>query len=90
MRDFSSDIGFGPSSATPLWLDSKAAIDMTLDPVAFKKTKHILRAAQFLRDLVARDVVTLRHVPGKIMIAGDRRQGRHLPIIILPGTCVRC
>ena len=37
---------------------------MSLDPVAFKKTKHILRAAEFLRDLVARDVVRLQHLPG--------------------------
>jgi hypothetical protein len=42
---------------------------MSLDPIAFKKTKHILRAAEFLRDLVAREVTTLRHVPGKVMIA---------------------
>ena len=38
-------------------------------PVAFKKTKHILRAAEFLRDLVAREVIMLKHLPGKIMIA---------------------
>ena len=49
--------------------DSKSAIDMSLDPVAFKKTKHILRAAEFLRDLVARDVVRLQHLPGKVMVA---------------------
>ena len=42
---------------------------MSLDPVAFKKTKHILRAAEFLRDLVARDVVRLQHLPGKVMVA---------------------
>ena len=42
---------------------------MSLDPVAFKKTKHILRAAEFLRDLVARDVVRMQHLPGKIMVA---------------------
>ena len=42
---------------------------MSLDPVTFEKTKHILRAAEFLRDLVARDVVRLQHLPGKIMVA---------------------
>ena len=42
---------------------------MALDPVAFKKTKHILRAAEFLRDLVAREVILLEHVPGVIMLA---------------------
>ena len=30
---------------------------------------HILRAAEFLRDLVAREVVLLKHVPGSTMVA---------------------
>jgi len=42
---------------------------MSFDPVAFKQTKHILRAAEFLRDHVLRAAVTLRHVPGRVMIA---------------------
>ena len=42
---------------------------MSRDPVAFKQTKHILRAAEFLRDLLAREVVSLYHVPGKVMVA---------------------
>ena len=42
---------------------------MAFDPVAFKQTKHILRAAEFLRDLVARGVITCSHVPGRVMIA---------------------
>jgi hypothetical protein len=37
-------------------MDSKAAIDLTADPVAFKKTKHILRHAHELRDRVARRI----------------------------------
>ena len=47
----------------------KRAVDMAFDPIAFKQTKHILRAAEFLRDLVAREVILLRHVPGKVMVA---------------------
>ena len=54
---------------TPLVLDSKSAIDMTLDPVAFRKTKHILRAANFLRDLVARRVFKAQHIAGTMMVA---------------------
>ena len=42
---------------------------MALDPVAFKQTKHILRAAEFLRDLVARCVFTFAHTPGATMMA---------------------
>ena len=38
-------------------------------PVSFKKTKHILRAAQGLRDYVARDVITLVHLPGAVNLA---------------------
>jgi hypothetical protein len=54
---------------TVIACDSKSAVDLAFDPVAFKKTKHILRAAEFLRDLVARRVVTLRHVKGELMVA---------------------
>ena len=35
-------------------------------------TKHVLRAAEFtefLRDLVARLVIEVRHLPGRVMIA---------------------
>ena len=42
---------------------------MACDPVAFKNTKHIMRAAEFLRDLVRREVVTLTHMRGAIMLA---------------------
>ena len=58
-----------PSVIQMIQSDSKSAIDMSLDPVAFKKTKHILRAAEFLCDLVARDVIRMQHLPGKIMVA---------------------
>ena len=43
------------AAPVPMHLDSKSAIDMAFDPVAFKKTKHILRDAEYLRDLVARE-----------------------------------
>ena len=52
-----------------LGLPALAATPALRAPVAFKKTKHILRAAEFLRDLVARDVVRLQHLPGKVMVA---------------------
>ena len=61
-REVLQDIGDPPTSATILYLDSKSAIDMAFDPVAFKKTKHILRDAFFLRDVVARDVYLPKHV----------------------------
>ena len=52
-----------------IYCDSKSAVDMAFDPVAFKKTKHILRSASFLRDLVARQVLVLAHIKGDRMVA---------------------
>ena len=69
LRDLLVDLNIVLDAASVIWSDSKSAVDMAFDPVAFKQTKHILRAAEFLRDLVAREVVTLRHVPGRVMIA---------------------
>ena len=63
------DFDLALSEAITIWSDSKSAVDMSFDLVAFKPTKHIMRCAEFLRDLVSRDVVTLRHVPGRVMIA---------------------
>ena len=52
-----------------LLCDSKSAVDMAYDPVSFKKTKHILRAAEFLRDTVAKLHVRVAHLPGTDMVA---------------------
>ena len=57
------------TNPTPLLLDSKAAINLALDPVAFKKTKHILRAAHELRDRVARGIFTARYVEAENQLA---------------------
>ena len=68
-RELLLDLGISLHAASIIRSDSKSAVDMSLDPVSFKKTKHILRAAEFLRDLVAREVVSLAHVKGSVMIA---------------------
>ena len=70
IRDILIDLGITLDGPSVIFSDSKSAVDMSVDPVAFKKTKHILRAAEFLRDLVAREVIfALKHLPGKIMLA---------------------
>ena len=69
IRELLIDLGITLDGPSMLYCDSKSAVEMAFDPVAFKKTKHILRAAEFLRDLVAREVITLRHVPGSTMVA---------------------
>ena len=62
LRDELEDVGLTVTGPTPLLLDSKSAIELAYDPVAFKKTKHILRAANELRDKVARDVFEPKYV----------------------------
>ena len=69
MRDLLEDLGLSVVGATPLFLDSKAAINLASDPVAFKKTKHILRAAHELRDRVARGLFTARYVEAANQLA---------------------
>ena len=69
IRELLIDLGFSIDSASVINCDSKSAVGMAFDPVAFKKTKHILRAAEFLRDLVSRGVISVEHLPGVVMIA---------------------
>ena len=69
LRELLTDLGIPISTATRIYTDSKSVVDLSYDPVSFKKTKHILRAAQGLRDYVARDVITLVHLPGAVNLA---------------------
>ena len=46
----------------PLW-------HLPAPDATFKNTKHILRAAEFLRDLVAKARVAMGHLPERVMIA---------------------
>ena len=68
-RDLLLDIGLSQNEPTRIYSDSKSVVDLSLDPVSFKKTKHILRAAEGLRDYVARLVFVLIHLPGKVNLA---------------------
>ena len=55
IRELLTDLGVVQNAPSVVYSDSKSAVDMAFDPVAFKKTKHILRASAFLRDLVAQN-----------------------------------
>jgi len=56
-------------------LDSKAAINLAQDPVAFKKTKHILRAAYELRDRVHRGLFSMQYVEAANQLADIMTKG---------------
>ena len=63
-RDLLVDLGFTFSGPTRLATDNKSVVDLTFDAVAFKKTKHILRAAEFVRDLAHRRVISVHWIAG--------------------------
>ena len=68
-REVSFDLDASSLKPTPLLLDSKSAIDMCFDPIAFRKTKHILRDAHFLRDAVTREIFAPAHVTSEEELA---------------------
>jgi hypothetical protein len=68
-RDLLATLGLNPGTCTTILTDSKTVLDLTVDPVAFKKTKHIMRACEFVRDLCARMFFVFRYVPGEANFA---------------------
>jgi hypothetical protein len=82
LRDLLLDLGLLRPGPTTILSDSKSAVDLAFDPVAFKNTKHILRAAEYLRDLVARGVVTLSHVKGTLMLADLLTKAQARPVFL--------
>ena len=46
------------------------------------RSKHILRAAEFLRDLVRKEVVVMTHVPGTTMLADLLAKAVSRPIFV--------
>lgn len=69
-RELLCDLGVEQVGPTLVFTDNKGVVDLSYDPVAFKKTKHILRAAQYVRDLVARRVMAIKWVSGSANVAG--------------------
>ena len=67
--DLAVEFGLEITLPVVMYSDSKSAVEMAFDPVAFKKTKHILRAAEFLRDLTHRGLILPTHLSGAVMIA---------------------
>ena len=61
--------GFPVTRPTPLFIDSRATLDLAADPVAFKRTKHILRHAHELRDRVLRRVFAPEYVESASQLA---------------------
>ena len=63
-RDLLTELGISLLGATALRSDNKSVKELSLDSIAFKKTKHILRAAHFLRDLCDRQFFQVIWIAG--------------------------
>ena len=68
LRDLLVDLRIKMSGPTVIRSDSKSAVGMAFDPIAFKQTKHIMRAGYFLRDVVVKEIATLEHTPGRVVV----------------------
>ena len=82
LRDLLVDLGVDLDGPTTVFTDSKSAVDMAYDPIAFKNTKHIMRAAFFLRDLVAKLAVAMKHLSGDRMIADILTKATARPVFL--------
>ena len=65
VREVLEDLGVDLKGATLMRSDNKSVIDLAVDAIAFKKTKHIMRAANYLRDLQDRLFIRLTWISGK-------------------------
>ena len=64
LRDLLTELGVSLLGATAIRSDNKSVKELSLDSIAFKKTKHILRAAHFLRDLCDRQFYAVIWIAG--------------------------
>ena len=82
IRDVLQDLNLLLPGPSTMWCDSKSAVAMAFDPIAFKNTKHILRAAEFLKHHTLCGDVTIEHAKGVIMIADILTKGQARPIFL--------
>jgi hypothetical protein len=69
LRLLLGDFDCTPDGPTTIYSDNKSCVDLSFDPVAFKKTKHILLAGEGLRDYVMRLVIVLKYIAGSVNVA---------------------
>ena len=62
IKELLTDFGVNFTEAIVIRTDNKGVVDLSWDPVAFKKTKHILRAAEYVRDMVIRRFVVMQWI----------------------------
>jgi hypothetical protein len=69
IRMLLSELGYMQTSSTVIYSDNMSCVKLSYDPVSFKKVKHIILAADGLRDFVARLIFSLEYIPGQLNVA---------------------
>jgi hypothetical protein len=64
-RNLFSELGYPQESATTIFCDNQGTVACTHDPHAHSKMKHIAIREHFIRDCIARSIISVVHVNGK-------------------------
>ena len=97
IRGVLSELGYSEydldssNPSTPLFMDSKSAINLPENPVHHKRSKHIRVKYHWIREQVGDKVVKLVHVPTMDMVAdiftkalGEKLNTKHLNAMTIP------
>jgi hypothetical protein len=63
LRELLMSLGHPLTGPTPLWCDNQAAVAITHNPEFHARTKHIGIAHHFIRDEVAKGVISVQYIP---------------------------
>jgi hypothetical protein len=64
-----TDIGFPQQNPTIIYEDNQSAINLAVAPHITRKSRHIHIRHHFIRDLVAKGIVQIVHLPTHLMTA---------------------
>jgi hypothetical protein len=85
-RTFLSELGYAVEDPIPLHGDNKGAVDLALNPVTGRRSKHIDIKHHVLREYVENKLITLVRTPTEEMVADGFTKSlsralllRHLP-----------
>src|SRR6266404_5942589 len=68
-RSFLAELGYTMDNPIPLHGDNKGAIDLALNPVTGRQSKHIEIRHHVVREYIERSVITMEHTPTAEMLA---------------------
>ena len=69
LRSLLSELGFHMPYSTTIWCDNKGAIQLCLNPVHHRRTKHIAIRYHFIREQVASHSIIVDYMPTNEMLA---------------------